>query len=237
MTNSRAMRGSGPRVAHLVLRDGLGGEITRLREDVDRAFTRNEDTGPAGTGPIVVADWPAPPANTPEFWMGATGMELYDLVIEGPGLTGQVLGHNRNLLVGYSIPLGSGVGAVEAWGYDLLGRPLHDTVLIDGLIHTGFVEGVHTFARVTRVKLPAQSMAPGSVSIGFGSRMGLWGPVRWVHSDKVPVVFQQWVADKLVDPSIDGTFYPPAQSQPDGSWVPTAPPNGTDNYTLVYLRG
>lgn len=221
-------------------KDGLGGEVAKLRADLVTAFSP--------VAAIAVEEWDAPLAASSNAIVLAAATQTVAQVLKGTGLTGAVGG--AKMIAPRRICVFQAQGAhytttpITVKGYDAQGLYITDTLtlLATGTVTTGdIVATTKFFSQVLEIDVPAQADAAGSLSFGFGlatgagpgtddATIGLSRPVK----SRCTSVFA--LIKEIVDAGVvtTGTLVSSATDTPYGGYTPAAAPNGTHKYAIMY---
>jgi hypothetical protein len=117
-------------------------------------------------------------------------------------------------------------------GVDMDGQALSESIAVTARAggESGTDAGVHAFARVTNIYVPADiSATPGSYEIGFGVKFGLSRPI-------VQGGLLKEFTDNAV-PATAATLVLSPTALPNGTVTFFTAPNGTHDYVVFYIPG
>ena len=231
--SSKSFGTKAPALPHLIAGSGgMSGEIKDLRSDLEEAFTSIENLGTAGTSPICVQEFTNPVAPA------AAGLEAATAVTVAPrtaivfvaGGVAALLAFPRNLTFSTagSTPADAPATATIT-GTDINGAALTEVVNVSQTVAK--VEGVKCFKTVTSVAYSAGQGTDATVSIGFGAVFGLAKKAK-TRAGAVNVLAEFAIGAKVTT----GTFVSPTTSLPNGSYAPSAAPEGTNDYAVMFEK-
>ena len=213
----------GPSKAHLLRNKDIGGEIVKLRQDVEDGLLAN--------GLLVTEEFTNPVAAVANRFKTTSATVTTPQTItptSTPGLANQLVTgpYERNI----TVTLAAGVGAystdpIEVDTIDQHGvaRTLTFTPPdADGGVTLQSNEGYGAM-RVTEIRIPAQADTDGAITVGFGAGFGLKAAVK-SRAGTLAVHRQIQSGTGLVT---NGTFL-------GRRYIPNGAPNGTLDYAVTY---
>lgn len=195
---------------------GALGELGKLRGDLN-----GEMQALAG---VVIEEFTDPAAASATAIKLAFATAVTAQVFTGAALDGAV-GHSvmtppRNATVTAAANVGGYTGNATIKG-TFRGLPQTDTIAITD---STTVAGVKPFDQITEVDIPAQPDALGSISVGFGARIGL------TKNPKARAGLTAAIKE-IVD---GGAVTTGTLSATNGTYTPATAPNGTHDYAVYY---
>lgn len=206
--------------------DGLGGEIAKLRADLAAQL--------APVAAIAVEEWTNPPAAGVALLKTNIATSVAAAVYQGSALDGTVGGSvfvaPRTVSVTQVTTGNHYAGSVTFYGVDAMGKAISEAVALTA--NPGVLTTTSTtkfFAQVTRISVPAQLDAAGTLSFGVsGVAIGLARKIK-TRSGANPFLLFEFVDGALV-----ATGAVSATALPYGSYTPAAAPNGAHDYSIFY---
>lgn len=205
------------------------GELKDLREDIGREFVAN--------AAIAVEEWTNPAAADVDAIVTDILSVTTARTLSGSQLNGVVgagvLDPPRNITV---TTASSGTPAdvpptTTINGLDVNGNAQSEVLTISQTAAT--VAGAKAFSKVTSIVETAGQGTAGTLSYGFGAKLGLNKKLK-VRAGALAVLAEVAGGAVLAPGSTTGTFVTPATGAPNGTYAPAAAPNGTLDYALFY---
>jgi hypothetical protein len=214
----------GPQKPHLVHgKKGVAGEVDDLRRDVlaemepMAALTVEEWTN------VAQADTDGVLASVATTTAAVTH-EAADLV----GGDSVVLDPPRNLTLKCDDSAATWAGDLTATGAAINGDAITEDI---AFTNNATTPGAKCFARVDSLSRGAQVDGNGHYEVGFGTIIGLAKPMK-TRAGAGCALASVEAGTLAAAPA--GTVAPAATGAPNGSYDPSAAPNGTNDYALYY---
>jgi len=206
--------------------DGIGGEVAKLRADLAAQL--------APVAAIAVEEFTNPPAAGVALLKTNIATSIAAVVYQGSDLNGSVGGAQfiapRTVSVTQVTTGNHYAGSVTFFGLDAMGKAISEAVALTA--NPGVLTTTSTtkfFAQVTRISVPAQLDAAGTLSFGVsGNAIGLSRKIK-TRSGANPFLMFEYVNGAVV---LTGTVS--AVALPYGSYTPAAAPNGANDYAIYY---
>lgn len=188
----------------------------------------------AGTpATIAVDEWTNVAALATAGLKVATATTIaVQVVLPGALLAGGIaalLAYPRNVTFTTAGTATDAPASVVILGTDINGAVLSETLVLGQTAGTD--QGVKAFKTITSITFGAGVGAGGTVAIGFGKVFGLSRPIKLRGS--ATKVLQEIAIGVVVT---TGTYVLPATSGPNGTYTPSANPNGTTDDFAVYYE-
>lgn len=213
----------GPAIPHLST-----GEVADLRRDVEAGFVEIE----ASRIPLAVDDWSNAVAPDAAGLLIATATTVAPQTVLTAGLLAPgkaaLLAYPRNVTftTAGGTPAHAPATAVIT-GTDINDEALEETVT---LAQTATIaEGAYAFKTITSIVYAAADGTGATVAIGFGKKLGFSKPI--VRRGGACGVVQE-IANGVVVAT--GTFANATVGVPNGTYSPSADPDGSKDYAVYY---
>ncbi len=231
---SKLFGSKSPKIPGLVTpgKAGTPGEIADLRSDVDEAFSALEAQG----GVIVTEDFTNLAAASANYFKASVATATTEQTFTRAAGTlnaAAELVPPRNITV--TTTSNANVNAVSPTFTgrvrDRTGTLITQTDTFALTDDGGATDaGTKAFSFLDEATMPAHGGTGGAYTIGYGNIVGLTKKLRTIGS--AHLVLQQQTNGSVVT---NGTFVAAATRAPNGTWSPNSAPNGTNDYTLVYV--
>jgi hypothetical protein len=215
----------------------LVGEVNDLRDDVDAGFLNTETPGHGGSSVLAADEWTDPVAAD------AAGLEILTATVAeirtvtsflAPGVAA-LLADPRNITFtnsGVGTPADAPDNAVVT-GTDINDDALTETISVP---QTATISaGAKCFKTITSVVYEAGDGTTATVSIGFGSILGLHSKIK-SRAGAVAVLMENEAGTVKAGDALAGTYADAATSPPHGSYDPGTAPDGSNDYCIWFER-
>jgi hypothetical protein len=208
------------RIPHLAK---VKGEVGDLRRDV------NEELSPMAA--LAVEEWTDVAAAAAAGVLASVATTTAAVTHAAADLVGAAaveLDPPRNLTLTCDDSAATWAGNLTATGVDANGDAITEEI---AFTNNTITLGAKAFARVDSLDRGAQVDANGNYTVGFGTKIGL--AKKLMTRAGAGAVIAANEAGTTTSPA-SGTVVAAATGLPNGTYTPTAAPNGTNDYALYY---
>lgn len=181
--------------------------------------------------PYVTDEWTDAAAVSTTALLVATATTVAAQTVLAAAMTAggnaALLAYPRNLTFTTASTATDAPASVVITGTDINGAALSETLVLSQAATTDV--GVKAFKTVTSVVYGAGVGTGGTVAIGIGGKFGLSKAIK--QRIAMPNVIQERAINAIVT---TGTYVSASTSPPNGTYAPSAAPDGTKDYALTY---